>query len=101
MDDFVHACTRLTYCQPVEDICKTNLVRLMKRIDCKLSTKSISVCLTVSPQERAEMNQYIETVVSKASQVGQFGLCGTYAAVVAVDTVTNTVTNIVTNAVKK
>jgi hypothetical protein len=48
------------------------------------------------------MNLYIEAVASEASQAN---LRDTYAAVVAVDTVTNAMTNIVTNiatnAVKK
>jgi hypothetical protein len=37
------------------------------------------------------MNQYIETIAGEASQAGQLGHRGTYAAVVAVDTVTNAV----------
>jgi hypothetical protein len=45
-----------------------------------------------------KMSLYIGAVAGGA---GQVGLRGTYAAVVAVDTVMNTVTNIVTNAVKK
>jgi hypothetical protein len=44
------------------------------------------------------MNIYIRTIAGGASQAD---IRDTYAAVVAVDTVTNTVTNIVTNAVKK
>jgi hypothetical protein len=43
--------------------------------------KNVSVCLSI--------------IGAVAGRAGQVGLCGTYAAVVAVDIVTNTVTNIV------
>jgi hypothetical protein len=55
--------------------------------------KELIVCMTICvPKEFVCLSLYIGAV---AGRVGQVGLCGTYAAVVAVDTVTNTVTNIV------
>jgi hypothetical protein len=58
--------------------------------------------MSLSAQESclcpAEIHLYIGAITRGA---GHVGLCGTYAAVVAVDTVTNIMTNIVTNAMKK
>jgi hypothetical protein len=45
------------------------------------------------------LEQYPLDIGAVASGTGQVGLHGTYAAVVAVDTVTNIVTNAVMNAV--
>jgi hypothetical protein len=65
---------------------------VVRQSQCVLWVKN---CLCISNSVHKEcvcLSLYIEAVAGRA---GQFGLCGTYAAVVAVDIVTNTVTNIV------